>query len=550
MRNYLRGVKQGVEERGEVVLRVPPAWLREPARLAGALAEARGVPVEALGDWRVVRRSWDARRRPVVAQLTVRWGEQEGEGAGESWAHLAPLAEDAPEVVIVGAGPAGLYAALHLCRQGIRPVIVERGAAVRERRRDLVRIVREHEVDPDSNYCFGEGGAGTYSDGKLYTRSSKRGDIRAALQVLVDHGADPDILIDAHPHIGTNKLPGIIESMRETLLQCGARIHFRTRLTGWQTRPAPDANGGTREALTGVEVLDLASGNLCILPARHVILATGHSARDIFRGMHARGWQLEAKPFALGVRIEHPQALIDREQYHGEPRGDVLPPASYTWTCQALGHGVHSFCMCPGGIIAPCATAPGEVVTNGWSPSKRNNPFANSGIVVQLGPEDWEPLGFSGPLGAMEFQSAVERRCFAAAGGTQRAPAQRLLDFLARRSSRDLPPCSYLPGLVPVSLWEVLPDCVARPLAEGLRTFGKRMPAYLHPDAVLVAPESRTSSPVRIPRSAENLQHPDVAGLYPCGEGPGYAGGILSAAMDGVRVAQVIAESVLSPGDK
>jgi len=524
-----------------MVLRVPPVWLRDRDRMARALADARGVDIGALGDWRVVRRSWDARRRPVVAQVTVQWGEAESGGGGVDWVNLAALPEDAPEVVIVGAGPAGLYAALHLCRQGIRPVIIERGAAVRERRRDLVRLVREHQVDPDSNYCFGEGGAGTYSDGKLYTRSSKRGDVRAALQLLVDHGADPDILVDAHPHIGTNKLPGIIEAMRATLIRCGARIHFRTRLVGWETRPCPEDAAGRKEAVSGIWVLDLASQTRKRLATDRVILATGHSARDVFRGLHDRGWMLEAKPFALGVRIEHPQALIDREQYHGEPRGEVLPPASYSWTCQALGHGVHSFCMCPGGIIAPCATAPGEVVTNGWSPSKRNNPFANSGIVVQLGPEDWEPLGFSGPLGGCDFQSSVEQRCFQAAGGTQRAPAQRLLDFLARRPSRDLPVCSYLPGLTAVSLWDVLPNCVTAPLAEGLRTFGRRMPAYLHPDAVLVAPESRTSSPVRIPRSPKDLQHPQVAGLFPCGEGPGYAGGILSAAMDGVRVAQTLA---------
>lgn len=496
------------------------------ADILRVLERTLGGPV---GDWRVVKRSLDARRRPVKAVLTVEHappGEQLPPLDRPSPA-LPPLTDGAPEVIVIGAGPAGLYAALRLVERCIRPIIFERGAMVRERRRDLVSINRDHRVNPDSNYSFGEGGAGTYSDGKLYTRSKKRGDVQAALRILVAHGAPESILIDAHPHVGTNKLPGIIESIRASLLAAGAQIHFRHRVIDIETTSA-----GRFES---VVVLDLLSGRRSVHRAKACILATGHSARDIFRLFAQKGWAIEAKPFALGVRIEHPQSLIDSIQYHGEPRGEHLPPAAYSLVCQADGRGVHSFCMCPGGIIAPCATDQEEIVTNGWSPSKRNNPYANSGMVVQLTPADWEAAGFHGPLAAMEFQASIERKAWEAAGSTQAAPAQRLTDFLARRPSRSLPVTSYIPGVVPVNLWDVLPPAIAEPLAEGLATFGRKMKGFLHPDAVLVAPESRTSSPVRIPRDRETLQHPDVAGLYPVGEGPGYAGGILSAAMDGSR---------------
>lgn len=497
-----------------------------------ALERALGQRVS---DWRVVRRSLDARRRPVKLVLTVEYAAPEAPllPAAPPSPVLPIVPADAPEVVVVGAGPAGLYAAIRLVEHGFRPVMFERGAPVRERRRDLVSITREHRVDPDSNYSFGEGGAGTYSDGKLYTRSKKRGDVQAALRILVAHGASPDILIDAHPHVGTNKLPGIIASMREALLAAGARIHFRHRVEDIQV-----TSGGVFQS---VECQDLVSGRRVHQKGLACVLATGHSARDIFRLIHRKGWALEAKPFAIGVRIEHPQSLIDAIQYHNEPRGEHLPPAAYSLVCQADGRGVHSFCMCPGGIIAPCATDQEEIVTNGWSPSKRNNPYANSGMVVQLSPADWEAAGHTGPLGAMEYQAAVERQAWLAAGQTQAAPAQRLVDFLARRVSTSLPTTSYIPGVVSVDLWTVLPPEIAHPLAIGLATFGKKMRGFLHPDAVLVAPESRTSSPVRIPRDRETLAHPDVAGLYPAGEGPGYAGGILSAAMDGSRVADAIA---------
>jgi uncharacterized FAD-dependent dehydrogenase len=489
----------------------------------------------ALGPWRVERRSLDARKRPIQAVLTVAYALQ-GESLPD-WevggADFPVVPEDAPRVAVIGMGPAGLYAALELVRSGLRPVMLERGGPVRERRRDLVRITREHHVDPDSNYCFGEGGAGTYSDGKLYTRSHKRGDIRSALEWLVAHGADPEILVETHPHIGTNKLPAIIERMRETLLQAGAEVHFHARWVDWGV-----GEDGTLNSVTSEQV---GTGSRTVHAVEAAVLATGHSARDVFRLLHGRGLALEAKPFALGVRVEHPQHVIDAVQYHGE-QGDWLPPASYKLVCQIGGHGVHSFCMCPGGIIAPCATSQEEVVTNGWSPSKRNNPFANSGMVVTVGPEDWEAEGHRGPLAAMDFQASVEHAAWLAAGQTQRAPAQRLLDFIANRPSADLPACSYLPGIVPVQLNEVLPSFVARSLREGFKEFGRRMRGFLHPDAVVVAPESRTSSPVRIPRDATRLEHPEQPGLYPCGEGAGYAGGILSAALDGQRVAAAIVQ--------
>lgn len=520
-----------------VDIRFPVQVSGDPARVRQAIAKTMGCRVDVISDYRVVRKNLDARKRPVLAMWRVEVAlEDEVLPPNEpAVTDFAVLPEDARAVHIVGAGPAGLYAALSLIQHGLRPVIIERGQPVRQRRRDLVSITREHRVDPDSNYCFGEGGAGTYSDGKLYTRSHKRGDIRGALEWLVQFGADPSILVDAHPHIGTNKLPQIIERMREAVVAAGGHVHFGSRVVDI-TAPS-----GRVEAL---EWVDSATGERTRAEAQHVILATGHSARDVFELVDSKGWTLEAKPFAMGVRIEHPQTLIDAIQYHGEERGEVLPPASYRLVCQANGRGVHSFCMCPGGIVAPCATEQEQVVTNGWSPSKRNNPYANSGMVVQLEPADWEALGFRGVLGGLAFQRHVERICWEAAGQSQRAPAQRLADFLASkrgRVSKHLPTCSYVPGVVSVNLRELLPAVISDALAKGLATFGKRMPRYLDQDALLIAPESRTSSPVRIPRDRENLMHPDVNGLFPCGEGGGYAGGILSAALDGMRVAAAIA---------
>lgn len=519
----------------EVVM--PAEWTENDDKVREALLNALVWPSERLGEFRVTRKNLDARQRPVKAVWTVQAAEAEVSlpDSSLSFVKFDVLRDDAPCVHIIGAGPAGMFAALQCISNGIRPVIIERGQAVRQRRRDLVQIFRDHTVNPDSNYCFGEGGAGTYSDGKLYTRSHKRGDIRGALELLVQHGADPDILVEAHPHIGTNKLPGIIESMRETILNAGGLIHFGCRLTDFAS------SGGKITELTWLDVAEETTHNAS---CSQLILATGHSARDIFHLLHDKGVLLESKPFAMGVRIEHPQGLIDQIQYRTPERGSWLPPASYRMVCQVSGRGVHSFCMCPGGIIAPCATEDGEVVTNGWSPSKRNNPYANSGMVVQLNTEDWERLGHQGPLGGLEFQSVVEKACWQAAGGTQRAPAQRLVDFLKGVPSEQLPKTSYLPGVVAVNLHDVLPPFIAAALKEGLQTFVDKMPLFLSEQALLVAPESRTSSPVRIPRDPHSLIHPELQNLYPCGEGGGYAGGILSAALDGIRVSNAVCECI------
>lgn len=523
----------------QLEIRFPANETQDADAIRTRVLQSLGWNEGQLVDYRVLRKNLDARRKPVLAVWNVEayhsgFPIPESNPSPLSWPRVS---EHAASVYIVGAGPAGLFSALECLQNGLKPIVIERGQSVRQRRRDLVQITRSHEVNPDSNYCFGEGGAGTYSDGKLYTRSHKRGDIQGALETLVHFGADPEILIDAHPHIGTNKLPAIIEAMRAAIIELGGEVHFGARLLDLH------ASSGTITRMKWRFVAGTRQGETVEVPCDQLILATGHSARDVFELLHDKGWQLQAKPFAMGVRVEHPQGVIDHVQYHGEDRGDWLPAASYRLVCQAGGRGVHSFCMCPGGIIAPCATRNDEIVTNGWSPSKRNNPYANSGIVVQLGPEDWEAAGYKGPLGAMNFQASVERLCWEAAGKTQAAPAQRLLDFLKEPGghlSKTLPSNSYLPGVVSVNLRELLPPVISDSLAEGLRTFGRRMPDFLHPDAILVAPESRTSSPVRIPRDSDSLCHPEVSGLFPTGEGAGYAGGILSAALDGIRVARAV----------
>ena len=436
---------------------------------------------------------------------------------------------NAESVAIIGAGPAGLYAALRALELGLKPVIFERGKDVRARRRDLAKLNKESIVDPESNYCFGEGGAGTYSDGKLYTRSKKRGDVLRAMQWLVHFGADRDILVDAHPHIGTNKLPQLIVNMREAIIQFGGEVHFNSKLTDLLIE---------KDRITGIEI-----NGEHKLPFSNVILATGHSARDIFELLHRKNVLIQAKPFALGVRIEHTQELIDRIQYHGRLSDELLPPASYSLVEQVDGRGVYSFCMCPGGIIAPCATAPGEVVTNGWSPSKRNNPYSNSGIVVSVGPEDF-PGKEKDPFVCLDFQKEVEKKCWEAAGKTQKVPAQRMLDFVQGKRSTDFPRSSYQPGIVSVELDKVLPPFIAERLRKAFVAYGRKMKGYLTNDAVLHAPESRTSSPVSIPRDPESCQHVELKGLYPCGEGAGYAGGIISAAIDGMKCTDAIYRSL------
>ncbi len=433
-------------------------------------------------------------------------------------------------IIIIGAGPAGMFAALRLVELGLKPVIIERGKDVQSRRRDLAAINKEHVINPDSNYCFGEGGAGTYSDGKLYTRSTKRGDVNRILNVLVTHGADEDILIDAHPHIGTNKLPQLVQAIRHTILNAGGEIHFNSRLKDFIIRE--NKISGVTFENTGSEKKETE------IAAQSVILATGHSARDIYELLHRKNILIHAKPFALGVRVEHPQHIIDSIQYHCKTRSPFLPPASYALAHQVKDRGVYSFCMCPGGIIAPAATDTKEIVVNGWSPSKRNNPFANSGLVVSVTEKDFQPFSKDGALAALRYQQAVEQLSFIKGGNNLRAPAQRLIDFVEKKFSTNLPPTSYIPGVTPVLFEEVLPTEITSALREALKSFEKKMKGYYTNEAVLVATESRTSSPVRIPRDAESLQHPQIAGLFPCGEGAGYAGGIVSAAIDGERCAE------------
>lgn len=493
------------------------------------LAQRLGVKVHDL-HFRLVKRSIDARSRQPKYRLLF-----EIAGKGEKLINAPQLRRlqnvaNAEPVLIAGFGPAGMFAALRLIELGYKPIIIERGKDVRSRRRDLAQINRQGKVDPDSNYCFGEGGAGTYSDGKLYTRSDKRGNIPRILHSFIEFGADPAIAIDAHPHIGTNKLPGIVTALREQLIACGAEVLFNTRLENILV---------ANSTMKGVVVADVNNpDSKQNIAARCLLLATGHSARDIFQMLHQQNLLIEAKDFALGVRIEHPQLIIDQQQYHAPVRDPNLPPASYSLTTQANDRGVYSFCMCPGGIIAPAATAPGEVVVNGWSPSKRNNPFANSGMVVSVGAADFKKFSKHGPLAGMMYQSEVEQKCYEAGGKTLAAPAQRLTDFCDQKGSSTLPETSYIPGVVPVRISEVLPKEVSDALRTGLKDFGKKMKGYYTSEAVLVATESRTSSPVRIPRDKETLMHPQLPGLFPCAEGAGYAGGIISAAMDGERCAE------------
>lgn len=474
----------------------------------------------------IVKRSIDARSKQIKINLRICVSTDPIEPI--DWQPKQyPSVKNKKEVAIIGAGPAGLFAALRLIEKGIKPVVFERGKTVRDRRFDLAALNKQGIVNPESNYCFGEGGAGTYSDGKLYTRSDKRGNIREVLETFVRFGADPEILVEAHPHIGTNKLPKIIERMRHYIIDAGGEILFGKKVTDIQI---------SFGAVTGI-VLNNCESFAC----ETIILATGHSARDIFELLHRKEILIEAKPFALGVRIEHPQQHIDAMQYHCADRGPFLPPSSYSLVQQVNGRGVYSFCMCPGGIIAPCATAPGEIVTNGWSPSKRNNPFANSGFVVTIELKDLAANGNLHPLAAMEFQKMVEQKAFNIGGGDQKAPAQRMADFTVKKISANLPDCSYQPGIISADLHAALPAFVAESIAGAFLQLKKVKPMYFTNDAVLVAPESRTSSPVKIPRDAVSLEHPQLKGLFPCGEGAGYAGGIVSAAMDGIRIADTIA---------
>ena len=490
------------------------------------LQKAKLNPDEVI-DWRIRKRSLDARKAAIKMNVQLEfWKVGEVREPTQAW--TAKTVDPEKKIAIIGAGPAGLYAALRAIEAGITPVVFERGKDVRARRRDLAAINKAQTVNPESNYCFGEGGAGTYSDGKLYTRSKKRGNVLKALEWLVHFGASDDILVEAHPHIGTNKLPAIITAMREAVIAYGGAVHFNAKLTDIKIE---------NNSIKGLEINGDTWHNFSEL-----VLATGHSARDIFYLLHKRGVTIAAKPFALGVRVEHTQELINDIQYHGDHQNPYLPPASYALVEQVDGMGVYSFCMCPGGIIAPCATEKEEVVTNGWSPSKRNNPYANSGIVVSVSPEDLPNYKENDPFVCLDFQKKVEYDCWVAGGKTQRVPAQRMVDFVEGKTSTDFPKTSYQPGIVSVNLAEVLPPLIAKRLQKAFIKFGRKMKGYYTNNAVLHAPESRTSSPVSIPRDPETMEHLDIKGLYPCGEGAGYAGGIISAAIDGINCVDAIAQ--------
>ncbi len=536
----------------QISLKVPAQVAADDNSVKHFIAKNAGFKLNEITGYHILKKSLDARSKTVQIHLTVIAFINEPFRQRNLYQfEFQDVAKSQKKVVIIGAGPAGLFAAIQLIECGIKPVILERGKDVRERRRDLATLNKIGIINPESNYCFGEGGAGTYSDGKLYTRSSKRGNIDRILNLFVHFGADENILYESHPHIGTNKLPHIITAMRKRIVDCGGEFFFNKKVTDIIVENDI------------IKVVKTSDGDL--FPANSFILATGHSARDIYLLLYKKRLSIIAKGFALGVRIEHPQSVINDIQYSKNNQQDItaleadlLPPASYSLVEQVEERGVFSFCMCPGGIIAPAATNAGEIVTNGWSPSKRNNPYANSGLVVQVEVDDaWnymktmgkkeETLNLKSPLLMMHFQKQVEEAAFAAGGGNFVAPAQRMDDFTENRLSPTLPKCSYIPGLKSYQLKDVLPTFVTQRLQKAIKAFAKKMPSrygnsgYYTNEAILVATESRTSSPVRIPRDEMQFNHPQVKNLYPCGEGAGYAGGIVSAAMDGERIAKAIA---------
>ena len=527
-----------------VNLRTTPKIAATPALLVQECAKMLGVGSERILRADIMRRSIDARQRRVMVNLSV---AVHVDSIDETAVMPEPLeypdVSGAPEAVIVGAGPAGLFAALELIQLGVRPIILERGKDVDSRRADMVAINRTGTVDPDSNYCFGEGGAGAYSDGKLYTRSKKRGPVEKVLRIFHQHGAQHDILVDAHPHIGTDRLPSVIKAMRQTIIASGGEVHFGTKVTAL-------IMNGSKTAVEGVVTADGSEYRGC------VILATGHSARDIYELFSSKGWALEAKGFALGVRVEHPQSLINRIQYHGKYQ-PFMPAAEYSFVQQIEGRGVFSFCMCPGGILVPSATSEGETVLNGMSNSARNSKWANSGVVVSVEPEDVEPEYREkyGPLSLMHFQMDVERKLWNwvqghAPANPVAAPGQRMMDFCRGILSANLPASSYHPGVISAPLHELLPENVRLRLKYAFPAIGNKMRGYYTNDALVLGVESRTSSPVRIPRDPATLDHPDLPGLYPCGEGAGYAGGIVSSALDGINCAVQAAERMNVPASE
>ena len=514
----------------EYQIRVLPQQAADSHSIADFLARDKALDRRTLYAVRVLKRSIDARQRTIYVNLKVRAYINEYPQTEEYVETHYPDVSSAPRAIVVGEGPGGLFASLRLIELGIRPVVLERGKDVHERKRDLSAITKTQKVDPESNYCFGEGGAGAYSDGKLYTRSKKRGSTEKILNVFCQHGADTAILADAHPHIGTDKLPRVIENMRNTILRCGGEVYFQTKMTGLIIEG---------QTVTGVEAVDLQTGAEQTYRGP-VILATGHSARDVYRYLAEAKVDIEAKGIAVGVRLEHPSMLIDQIQYHRkEGRGKYLPAAEYSFVTQVDGRGVYSFCMCPGGFVIPAATGPRQLVVNGMSPSNRGTKWSNSGMVVEMHPEDVEG---DSPLRVMDFQEKLEQDCWQQRNMKQTAPAQRMADFVNNRLSYDLPRSSYAPGLIssPLHFW--MPKMIAGRLQEGFKKFGKMSHGFLTNEAVLIATETRTSSPVRIVRDPETLQHITLEGLFPCGEGAGYAGGIVSAGVDGERCADMCAQ--------
>ena len=518
----------------EYQIRVLPVVAASENAIKRYLAEEQGIDQRTINSVRVLKKSIDARQRTIFVNLKIRVYINEVPQDDEYEHTEYQNVEGRPQVVVVGEGPGGLFASLRLIELGLRPVVLERGKDVRERKMDLAQITKTQKVDSESNYCFGEGGAGAYSDGKLYTRSKKRGNVNKILNVFCQHGASTSILADAHPHIGTDKLPRVIENMRNTIIKCGGEVHFQTKMTRLVVEG---------ERVTGVEAVDLKTGGELTFHGP-VILATGHSARDVYRLLVESNIHIEAKGIAVGVRLEHPSQLIDQIQYHNrEGRGKYLPAAEYSFVTQVEERGVYSFCMCPGGFVIPAATGPQQLVVNGMSPSNRGTQWSNSGMVVELHPDD---VGgdSNDPLCMMHFQETLERDCWQQGNMKQTAPAQRMADFVNNRLSYDLPKSSYAPGQIssPLHFW--MPPFVAKRLQEGFKKFGKMSHGFLTNEAVLIATETRTSSPVRIARDPATLQHVTVQGLFPCGEGAGYAGGIVSAGVDGERCAEMCAQYV------
>ena len=515
----------------EFQLRVLPHIAAQEQQLKEYIATEHDILPKNIKAVRILKRSIDARQRTIFINLKVRVYINELPTDAEYTSIDYKDVSDAPAVIVVGAGPGGLFAALRLIEAGLRPILIERGKNVHDRRKDIARISREHLVDPESNYSFGEGGAGAFSDGKLYTRSKKRGSVDRILNILCQHGASTSILMDAHPHVGTDKLPGIIENMRNTIIRCGGEVHFETRM---------DKLIFEKDEVVGIETQN---GTTFHGP---VILATGHSARDVYYYLKEAGVEIEAKGIAVGVRLEHPQELIEQIQYHSKDgRGKYLPAAEYSFVTQADGRGVYSFCMCPGGVVVPASTAPRQVVVNGMSASRRGSKWANSGMVVEVRPEDLTDYAEHEELCVLKFQEHLEELCWLNGGMKQTAPAQLMVDFVNKKNSFDLPESSYAPGLLasPLHFW--MPDFVTSRLRDGFKQFGKMSHGFLTNEAVMIGVESRTSAPVRILRDRETLQHIRIKGLYPCGEGAGYAGGIVSAAIDGERCAESITEQIL-----